>query len=86
MTDVSWLLVAAALTGGILVCGIAAWLRPAFQSVLAAQLGGTLATVALVCLTMGFRRSTYADVPVMAAVLNFVGSLVYVRFIDRSRL
>lgn len=39
----------------------------------------------LVCLTVGFQRSVYGDVPVIAAVLNWVGSLVYARFLDRSR-
>ncbi|HET9078792.1 MAG TPA: monovalent cation/H+ antiporter complex subunit F [Acidimicrobiales bacterium] len=85
MTITSWLISAAVLLSGVVVCGLAAWRRPTFEGLVALELGGTLATVTLVCLTVGFQQSSYGDVPIMAAVLNAVGSLVYVRFLDRSR-
>lgn len=83
LTD--WLLTAVVLMGGMGACGVAAWRRPLFPALVALELGGTFMTMALVCLTVGSQRSVYGDLPVMAAVLNWVGSLVYVRFLDRSR-
>jgi len=80
-----WLVAATVLLVGVLVCGLAAWRRAPFEALVALELAGTLVTMVLVCLTVGFQRSVYGDVPVIAAVLNWVGSMVYVRFLDRSR-
>lgn len=85
MTLASWLLSGTVLLAGVLACGLAAWRRPTFEALVALQLAGTLATMTLVCLTVGFQQSSYGNVPIIAAVLNWVGSLVYVRFLDRSR-
>lgn len=85
MIVTSWLISAAVLLSGVTLCGIAAWRRPTFEALVALELAGTLSTVTLVCLTVGFQQSSYADVPIIAAVLNWVGCLVYVRFLDRSR-
>lgn len=81
----SWLLAGTVLLVGVVLCGLAAWRRPTFEALVALELAGTLTTVTLVCLTVGFQRSSYGDVPIVAAVLNWVGALVYVRFLDRSR-
>ncbi len=85
MTVTVWLVAGAVLLVGVGLCGVAAWRRPPFEALVALELAGTLATVTLVCLTVGFQRSSYGDVPIIAAVLNWVGALVYVRFLDRSR-
>lgn len=85
MTSSAWLWSGAVLLVGILACGVAAWRRPTFEALVALQLAGTLTTMVLVCLTVGFGRSSYGDVPIIAAILTWVGSLVYVRFLDRSR-
>lgn len=83
LTD--WLLCGSVLVFGIGLCALAAWRRPPFEALIALELAGTLTTIALVCMTVGFQRTSYGNVPLMAAVLNWVGSLVYVRFLDRSR-
>jgi len=80
-----WLAAAAVLLLGVVLCGLVAWRRAPFEALVALELAGTLVTMVLVCLTVGFQRSVYGDLPVVAAVLNWVGSLVYVRFLDRSR-
>ena len=80
-----WLAAGTVLLVGVGVCGLAAWRRPPFEALIALELAGTLTTVTLVCLTVGFQQSTYGNVPILAAVLSWVGSLVYVRFLDRSR-
>jgi multisubunit Na+/H+ antiporter MnhF subunit len=81
----AWLLCGAGLTLGALMCGLAAASRDTLEALVALQLAGTLTTVALVCLTVGFQQSSYGDLPVAAAVLNWIGNLVYLRFLDRSR-
>lgn len=80
-----WLATATVFLVGMVACGLAAWRRAPLEALVALELGGTLVVMVLVCLTVGFQRSVYGDVPVTAAVLNWVGSLVYVRFLDRSR-
>lgn len=81
----AWLLSAAVLVAGMALCGVAAWRRDTFEALIALEMAGTLATVALVCITVGVQRISYGNVPLMMAVLNWVGALVYVRFLDRSR-
>lgn len=84
MIITAWSAAASFFLVGAAVCGIVAWRRDAFEALLALELAGTLVTMVLVCLTVGFQRSVYGDVPVMAAVLNWIGSLVYLRFLDRA--
>jgi multisubunit Na+/H+ antiporter MnhF subunit len=81
----AWLLCGAGLTVGALACGLATTRRETLEALVALQLAGTFTTVALVCLTVGFQQSSYGDLPVTAALLNWVGNLVYLRFLDRSR-
>lgn len=85
MISTAWSAAAGFLLVGAAVCGVVAWRREALEALLALELAGTLVTLVLVCLTVGYHRSVYGDVPVLAAVLNWIGSLVYVRFLDRSR-
>lgn len=81
----AWLASAAVLLIGVTACGVAAWRRSMFEALVALELAGTLSTIALVCLSVGYQRSVYANVPLIAAILNWAGSLVFVRFLDRSR-
>lgn len=85
MTLTPWIASAAFLIVGMTICGVVAFRRGTFPALVALELAGTLVTLALVCLVVGFQRAAYGDVPVIAAVLNWLGSLVYVRFLDRSR-
>jgi multisubunit Na+/H+ antiporter MnhF subunit len=82
----AWLLAAAGMVALTAVCGLVASRRRTFEALVALQLAGTLTAVALVCLTVGLQASSYANVPLIAAVLNFVGTLICVRFLDRSRV
>lgn len=81
----AWLGAAIVMLIGVLACGLAAWRREAFEALIALELAGILTTVALVCMTVGFQRSSYGDVPILAAVLTWVGALVFVRFLGRRR-
>lgn len=86
MTLTAWLLAAALLLLAVLTCGLAAARRRTFEALVALQFAGTLTTITLVCLTVGLQASSYGNVPVVAAVLTWSGTLICVRFLDRSRV
>lgn len=71
-----------------LVCGYAPLLLVAFRrrpidGLVALELGGTLTMLALLCFAEGFHRSFEYGVAVIAAVLSWVGGLVFARFLGR---
>src|ERR1041384_6287296 len=47
------------------------------------QASGGIWTVTLVLLAQGFHRSAYTILAVVAAVLTFAGTMVFVRFLER---
>lgn len=47
------------------------------------EAAGTLATLALVCLSVGLDNSLYFTVAVIAAVASWIGGLVFARFLGR---
>lgn len=58
--------------------------RP-IDALVALELCGTTVVLVILCLSAGFHQSVYFNVPVVAALSVWVGGLVYVRFIGRSR-
>jgi multisubunit Na+/H+ antiporter MnhF subunit len=58
--------------------------RP-IDGIVALGLCGTNITLVLLCLAAGFHQSVYFNVPVVAALCVWVGGMVYVRFVGRSR-
>lgn len=48
------------------------------------QTAGAIFTLALIALTQGFHRSSYSILAVVAAVLTFAGTMVFVRFFERE--
>ena len=48
------------------------------------QAAGAIFTLALIALTQGFHRSAYSILAVVAALLTFAGSMVFVRFFERE--
>ena len=53
------------------------------EGVVALELAGTIATLVLLLLAAGFERQPFADLALAAGLLSFVGSLAYVRFLER---
>lgn len=75
-----WLDAATVLLLGLLLLALA--LRgSALDGIAALQLGGTVVSVDLLLLAEGFHRSSYLVLPVVAAILSFVGTLVYLRLL-----
>ena len=74
---------ATALLCGLLPLGWVAVRRRAIDGVVALELASTLAVLVLLCFAEGFHRSFEYALAVVAAVLFWIGALVYVRFLGR---
>jgi len=55
------------------------------DGLVALELGGTLATLAFICLGEGFQQPSYFDVPVICAVATAISGFVYARFLGKLR-
>ena len=62
---------------------IAASLRRPIDGLIVVETAGTVATLALVCLSVGLGNSVYFTVAVIAAVASWIGGLVFARFLGR---
>lgn len=54
------------------------------DALVAVEAGGSIWTLALVLLSQGFHRTAYTVLGLVAAVLTFAGSMVFVRFFERE--
>jgi multicomponent Na+:H+ antiporter subunit F len=80
-----WHLAAAVLTAALVPSAIVC-LRASFaDGVVAAQLGATTATLALLVLAEAEGRQPFANLALVLAVLSFAGTLVFLRFLERQR-
>jgi multicomponent Na+:H+ antiporter subunit F len=53
---------------------------PRLDSLVAVEAGASIFTLALVLLAQGFHRTSYTVLGLIASVLTFAGSMVFVRF------
>ncbi len=65
-------------------CGVVCLRSSRVDAVIALELAGTITTLDLLLLAEGFDRPSYFELPLTFAVLAFVGSLVFVRLMERS--
>jgi multisubunit Na+/H+ antiporter MnhF subunit len=72
-----------ALLVGFVPLGVVAVFARAIDGVVALELCGVLATLVFLCLGEGFHRSAYFDVPIVCAVVSWMGGLVFARFLGR---
>jgi multisubunit Na+/H+ antiporter MnhF subunit len=57
---------------------------PRFDALVAVEAGASIFTLALVLLAQGFHRPSYTILGMVAAVLTFAGSMVFVRFFEKE--
>ena len=57
---------------------------PRLDALVAVQAAASIWTLALVLLAQGFHRTAYTVLGLVAAVLTFAGSMVFVRFFERE--
>lgn len=62
---------------------VAASLRRPIDGLVALETAGAVATLTLVCLSVGLGQSIFFTVAVIAAVASWIGGLVFVRFLGR---
>lgn len=79
----AFLIAAAVLLAALAPLLVAASLRPPIDGLVVVQTAGTVATLALVCLSVGLGNSVYFTVAVIAAVASWIGGLVFARFLGR---
>lgn len=80
----AWLIGATVLLAGIVPCGFVCVRGSRVDALAGLELAGAVLTVVLLLLAEGFHRSVYFVLPLTLAVLSFVGSLVFVRFLERD--
>ena len=78
-----WLTAAAVLLLGLIPCLAVAVRGEAVDGVVGLAAAGVVVTLVLLILAVGFERSVYGDVAVVAAVLSFSGGLVFVQYLER---
>lgn len=55
-------------------------------ALVALQLAGSVVTVTLLLIGEGFKRNSYYTLPIVLAFTNFVGVLIFVRFLGDREL
>jgi multisubunit Na+/H+ antiporter MnhF subunit len=79
-----WLIGATVLVVSLLPLGWTAFRAEPLEGLVALELAGVVVTAAFVCLAQGFERTTYIDLALVLAPLQFVGALVFVRLLERG--
>lgn len=78
-----WLWGTTALLAGLVPCGWLALRESLVDAVVGVVAASTVVVLALLLLAEGYHRSSYFGLPLTLAVLSFVGSLLYLRFLGR---
>jgi multisubunit Na+/H+ antiporter MnhF subunit len=79
----AFLVAATALLVGLVPLGAVALRRRPIDGLVALELAGAVTVLVLLCLVEGFHRSSFFDVPVIAALTTWIGGLVFARFLGR---
>ncbi len=78
-----WVIAAVVLLiAGMLPLGLTCLFSDAIEGLVALSLTGVIATLVLLLLAEGFHRQPFVDLAVALAVMSFIGSVAFVRFLD----
>lgn len=77
-----WLWAATILVGALIPLAIVAALRPAVHGLVALELGGLDAALALLVFAEGTRSQSFATLALVLGVMSFVGSIGFIRFLN----
>ena len=69
---------------GIIPCLVVSVRASAMEGVVALELAGVIAVLVLLLLAEGFQRQPFVDLALVLAVLSFVGTLGFVRYMERE--
>jgi multicomponent Na+:H+ antiporter subunit F len=80
-----WILVAVVLMlGGVLPCLVVSVRASVIEGLVALEMAGVIAVLVLLLLAEGFQRQPFVDLALVLALLSFVGTLAFVRFMERE--
>lgn len=79
----AFLIAATVLLAALAPLLVVASLRRPIDGLVAVEAAGAVATLALVCLSVGLGNPLYFTVAVIAAVASLIGGLVFARFLGR---
>lgn len=79
-----WLIAGIALGAGVLCCALGCLHGGAVGAVVALEVAGVTAALALVVLSEQFGRQGFADLGLVLAVSSFVGALAFLRYVERG--
>ncbi len=79
----AWLIAATALLVGLVPCLFVCLRAPIMDALVTLELAAVVVTLTLLLLAEGFARSSYYTLPLVLSALGFVGSLVFVRLLNR---
>jgi multicomponent Na+:H+ antiporter subunit F len=81
----AWFVAAAVLVAALIPCGWVCLRRGFAEGVVAVQLAGTIAGLALLVLARAEGREPFGVLAVVLVALSFAGSLIFLRFLERMR-
>jgi multisubunit Na+/H+ antiporter MnhF subunit len=80
----AWLLAATILLIALVAPGLVCALARPFDGLVALELAAAITTLVLLILAEGLHRSSFADLAIASAVASFIGSLAFVRLLERQ--
>jgi multicomponent Na+:H+ antiporter subunit F len=78
-----WLIAALVLLVSLVPCGFVCMRGSPLDRLVALELAGTIDTLILLTLAIGFDRDIYVDLALALALLSLAGGLVFARFMER---
>ena len=80
-----WILAAIVLVlGGLVPCLVVSVRASVMEGLVALELAGVIAVLVLLLLAEGFQRQPFVDLALVLALLSFVGTLAFVRYMERE--
>jgi multisubunit Na+/H+ antiporter MnhF subunit len=80
-----WLVAALVLIVAMVPLGAVCVAASVVEGLVALQLGGTIAALALMMLAEGIHRQPFADLALILAMLSFIGPLAFAFVLERMR-
>jgi multicomponent Na+:H+ antiporter subunit F len=81
-----WLIGATVLLVALLPCAIVILRAELLDALVALTLAGTVTALALLLIAEGYHRNSYYTLPLVLAFTNFVGVMIFVRFLGHRDL
>ncbi|HJU11457.1 MAG TPA: monovalent cation/H+ antiporter complex subunit F [Candidatus Binataceae bacterium] len=78
-----WLLAAALLQAGIVVCGIVSVRSGLLRSLVAMEMASAIAVLTVICLAEAVGRPAWFDLAVALGLLSFPSGMVFLIFLER---